>query len=76
MSLDWRALGQRIGEALANAIPEPLKQKIRDAYASEFGNCRSCGAPLGGESPERICVSCHANERLAQSLGGGKGGEA
>ncbi len=68
MAIDWRALGSAIGTALAKASPAAVGDAVRAHYAAKFGVCRTCQAPLGGESPEQICEPCHAAEVLGEAL--------
>jgi hypothetical protein len=71
------AFAAAVGRALAHAVEAlGLCDRVRAAYAAEHGACRACGRALGGPSPERVCVECHAGETLAAALGGGKDGEA
>lgn len=69
-------LGKKLGEAFASMLSEPAKEAIRSYCARKFGVCRRCRAPLGGESPEQICETCHADEALEAAGGGAPAGEA
>lgn len=65
--IDWNALGQRLGTALAKASPARVGEVLRTHYAAKFGVCRACVAPLGGPSPEQVCTGCHAAEVLTEA---------
>lgn len=67
---DFRALGARLGVALAKLVPPAAAEQIRASYAKRFGVCRVCREPLGGPSPEQICEECHAGEVLGEAIGG------
>jgi Zn finger protein HypA/HybF involved in hydrogenase expression len=71
----WNGLAAGIGRAIAEALPESLKERIRGSYAAKHGRCRRCKRPLAGASPSQICETCHADELLAHA-GGGSGGDA
>lgn len=70
---DWKKIGV-VGRAIANAIPESAKDRIRADYVKRFGKCRRCEAPLSGPSPDQICTTCHADEALGR-VGGANGGD-
>jgi hypothetical protein len=75
--MNWKLIGESIGAAVGRACESVgLGDAIRAHYAKEFGVCRTCGAALGGPSPEQICEPCHAAEALARGLGQQPPGEA
>lgn len=47
---------------------------VRAHYAKKYGTCRVCARPLGGESPDHVCVECHAGEMLARGFADGIAG--
>lgn len=51
--------------ALWNIIDSTIGAAARAYYAKKYGVCRVCTRPLGGESPQKICVECHAAEVIA-----------
>jgi hypothetical protein len=72
---DWKAIGARIGLALAALTPSGARERIRAQYAAKFGVCQRCGEPLGGPSPSQICADCHLDKILERARGG-NGGDA
>lgn len=70
------SLAFRIGQSLGRLLDPIIGDRARAHYASVFGACRACHAPLAGPSPEYICEPCHAAEVLAMALGGNGGGIA
>lgn len=75
----WEAIGAKFGQAAAdfiNGLGAGISDTIRGLYASAYGKCRRCDKPLGGESPDKICETCHADEVLAAANGGKNGGDA
>lgn len=65
-----REVIRTIGEALG------IGRMMRAHYAARFGTCRRCAAPLGGESPSKLCTTCHADILLQRTIGTGIGGDA
>jgi len=53
------------------ALDSMFGPTVRAYYAKKYGTCRVCTRPLGGESPEKICVECHAAEALAMGFAHG-----
>jgi hypothetical protein len=70
---DWHAIGESIAGVFLRPIERIFGNAVRAHYA-EFGTCRRCEAPLGGESPGKVCEECHADELL--TVVGGSGGDA
>jgi hypothetical protein len=65
-----------LSDAIRRALDAAIGDKVRAHYAAKFGTCIDCARPLGGESPSKICVECHAARTLARGLGGSPGADA
>ena len=70
------SIARRIGEAIGRALEPLIGARVRAAYATKYGVCERCAAPLSGESPSRRCEACRAAEVLAAGLGGAGGADA